>query len=44
LFKEQEEKIGKIEWITFIEFAAIIAFGVYQFYRLRGIIDNKQMT
>ena len=47
--KEQEgrfvvhnDKIKEIEWITIIEFAAITAFGVYQYLRLRTIIDNKQ--
>ncbi len=41
-FLAQNEKIKEIEWITIIEFAAITAFGVYQYFRLRNIIDNKQ--
>ena len=41
-FVVQNDKIKEIEWITIIEFAAITAFGVYQYFRLRSIIDNKQ--
>lgn len=42
VFAIQQEKISKIEFITIIEFVAISAFGIYQFLRLRTIIDNKQ--
>jgi hypothetical protein len=39
---EQQAKIKEIEWITIIEFIAISAFGVYQYFRLTNVIDNKQ--
>lgn len=37
-FKIQNEKIQKIELISFIELAAICILGAYQYYRLKNII------
>jgi hypothetical protein len=41
-FTSQNEKIKKIETISFIELAVICLMGAYQFFRLKTIIENRQ--
>ena len=38
----ENEKIKKIEIISFIELAAICFMGAYQFFRLKGVIESRQ--
>ena len=42
IFEQQNEKIKKIEAISFIELGVILLLGGYQFYRLKGLIENRQ--
>ena len=42
MFIAQNEKIKKIEVVSFIELAAICIMGSYQFFRLKGIIEGRQ--
>ena len=42
IFLEQESKIKDIEWISVIEFVGVCLLGLYQFFRLRALIENKQ--
>ena len=42
MFLAENEKIKKIEVISFIELAAICVMGAYQFFRLKGLIANRQ--
>jgi hypothetical protein len=38
VFVEQQEEVQELEWLTFLEFAAICIFGTYQYIRLKSII------
>ena len=40
-FEEQKSSINTLETITFIEFAVICAFGLYQYIRLKQVIETK---
>ena len=42
IFTDQEEKIKDIEWIGIVEFVVICLLGLYQFFRLKALIENKQ--
>ena len=42
MFIAENEKIKKIEFVSFIELAAICIMGTYQFFRLKGMIENRQ--
>ena len=42
LFELQNQKIKKIETISFIELGLILVIGGFQFYRLRGIIYKRE--
>ena len=42
MFDAEKEKVKKIEFISFIELAAICLLGAFQFFRLEKVIENRQ--